>query len=119
MELPIIEKKVIEPVDLVKYAGASGDFNEIHTVPQVAREKGLDGSIAHGMLLMGWAAGAIKEWFPDRRMLSFKVRFKAMAFPGTQLYVGGSYGEDNNGKVEIYDKEGEVKLSGEFTLQKL
>lgn len=61
---------------LVRYAGASGDFNPIHWNERFAREVGLDGVIAHGMLTMGIAGAALEEWVGDPgRVLSYSTRF--------------------------------------------
>jgi len=61
---------------LVRYAGASGDFNPIHYRDDVAAEVGLPGVVAHGMLTMGIAVGAIGEWLGDPgRILEYGVRF--------------------------------------------
>ena len=51
--------------DLVRYAGASGDFNPIHWNDRVAGEVGLPGVIAHGMLTMGLAARLVTAWAGD------------------------------------------------------
>ena len=51
-EIPELKIGPIEHMDLVKYAGASGDFNPIHTDPVFAKDAGLDGTIAHGMYIM-------------------------------------------------------------------
>jgi acyl dehydratase len=51
--------------DLVRYAGASGDFNPIHWNERVATEVGLPGVIAHGMLTMGLTARAVAAWAGD------------------------------------------------------
>ncbi len=51
--------------DLVRYAGASGDFNPIHWNPVVAAEVGLPDVIAHGMLTMALAARLVTEWCGD------------------------------------------------------
>ena len=51
--LPPLVKDPVTKVQLVKYAGASGDFNLIHTDDETARRVGLEGVIAHGMLSMG------------------------------------------------------------------
>lgn len=51
--------------DLVRYAGASGDFNPIHWNDRFAREVGLPGVIAHGMLTMGLAARLVSSWAGD------------------------------------------------------
>lgn len=48
MELPPVSR-----LDLIKYAGASGDFNPIHTIDEAAEKAGLPGIIAHGMWTMG------------------------------------------------------------------
>ncbi|GAB4084403.1 MaoC family dehydratase [Myceligenerans cantabricum] len=50
---------------LVRYAGASGDFNRIHWDPAFAESVGLPGVIAHGMLTMGSVAGLVTEWAGD------------------------------------------------------
>jgi len=87
--LPDLRKPPITKVQLVKYAGASGDYNLIHTDDETARTVGLDGVIAHGMLSMAflgeylcWLAG------PDSvRRLS--VRFVEMVRPGDTLTCRG------------------------------
>lgn len=50
---------------LVRYAGASGDFNAIHYNDEFAQSVGLDGVIAHGMLTMGTAITAVTDWIGD------------------------------------------------------
>ena len=62
--------------DLVRYAGASGDFNPIHWNERFATKVGLPGVIAHGMLTMALVGRAVTEWAgaPDA-VLDFSVRF--------------------------------------------
>jgi acyl dehydratase len=61
---------------LVRYAGASGDFNPIHYRDDVAAAVGLPGVLAHGMLTMGLAVGTIESWLGDSgRILDYGVRF--------------------------------------------
>ena len=61
---------------LVRYAGASGDFNPIHYRDDVAAAVGLPGVLAHGMLTMGLAVGTIQSWLGDSaRILEYGVRF--------------------------------------------
>lgn len=61
---------------LVRYAGASGDFNPIHYRDDVAREVGLPGVLAHGMLTMGFAVQPVVDWVGDpRRVVDYQVRF--------------------------------------------
>jgi acyl dehydratase len=62
--------------DLVRYAGASGDFNPIHWNERVATQVGLPGVIAHGMLTMGLAARAVTAWAGDPgALVEYTVRF--------------------------------------------
>ena len=61
---------------LVRYAGASGDFNPIHYRDDVAKSVGLEGVLAHGMLTMGLAVAPVTAWLGDRGFVSsFQVRF--------------------------------------------
>ena len=61
---------------LVRYAGASGDFNPIHYRDDIAAAVGLPGVLAHGMLTMGLAVGTIESWIGDTgRILEYGVRF--------------------------------------------
>ncbi|MEV8267143.1 MaoC/PaaZ C-terminal domain-containing protein [Microbacterium sp. NPDC076911] len=61
---------------LVRYAGASGDFNPIHYRDDVAETVGLPGVLAHGMLTMGLAVETIVPWLGDSgRILEYGVRF--------------------------------------------
>ncbi len=64
--------------DLVRYAGASGDFNVIHWNERVARSVGLPNVIAHGMLTMALAGRFVSEWAGDPGAVTeFGVRFSA------------------------------------------
>lgn len=66
----------IDRARLVRYAGASGDFNPIHYNERFAREVGLDGVIAHGMATMGLAATAVTDWAGDPgAVVDYGVRF--------------------------------------------
>jgi acyl dehydratase len=61
---------------LVRYAGASGDFNAIHYRDDVATSVGLPGVLAHGMLTMGLAVQPVVDWVGDPgRILEYQVRF--------------------------------------------
>jgi len=61
---------------LVRYAGASGDFNPIHYSDHFARALGLDGCIAHGMLTMGAGLRVVTDWCGGpQRVKSYGVRF--------------------------------------------
>jgi len=61
---------------LVRYAGASGDFNPIHYRDDVAASVGLPGVLAHGMLTMGIAISPVQAWLGESGMIrSYQVRF--------------------------------------------
>jgi acyl dehydratase len=61
---------------LVRYAGASGDFNPIHYRDDIATSVGLPGVLAHGMLTMGVAVQPVVEWAGDSgRVTDYQVRF--------------------------------------------
>ncbi|WP_300344179.1 MaoC family dehydratase [Nesterenkonia sp.] len=62
--------------DLIRYAAASGDHNPIHWNERFAREVGLDGVIAHGMLTMGAAVGLVTDWAGDpAAVVDYQTRF--------------------------------------------
>ena len=61
---------------LVRYAGASGDFNPIHYRDDIAAAVGLPGVLAHGMLTMGLAVQPVVDWAGDPgRIADYQVRF--------------------------------------------
>lgn len=60
---------------LVRYAGASGDFNPIHYNDVMAESVGLPGVIAHGMLTMGAAVSVVEEWAGPGNVADFQTRF--------------------------------------------
>jgi acyl dehydratase len=78
---------------LVRYAGASGDFNPIHFSDHFATELGLPGVIAHGMLTMGSALRVVTDWIGDpARIRSYSVRFSnPVAVPDNADGVEVSY----------------------------
>lgn len=70
---------------LVRYAGASGDFNPIHYRDDIAHSVGLPGVLAHGMLTMGLAVQPVVNWVGDQaKILDYGVRFtKPVVVPAT------------------------------------
>ncbi|MBG6069492.1 dehydratase [Micromonospora ureilytica] len=92
MEFPAQTFQVTR-ADLVRYAGASGDFNPIHWSDRVATTVGLPGVIAHGMFTMALVGRAVTEWAgsPDA-VVEYGVRFtRPVAVPdddqGTEIEV--------------------------------
>lgn len=93
---------------LVRYAGASGDFNPIHYRDDFAQSVGLDGVLAHGMLTMGVAVQVAVDWVGDSgRIIDYGVRFTKPvwvdAADGAVVVVTGKIGEIDaeNSKVRV------------------
>jgi acyl dehydratase len=116
-------REPIDRLDLIRYAGASGDFNVIHWSDEAATAVGLPGVIAHGMYSMGVAARLVAGWAGDPAALRrLRVRFSAMIRPGQTLVVRGQVAELNGGRAELRfsgaDEQGDKVLSkGEATVE--
>ena len=114
---------VVTRADLIRYAGASGDFNPIHWNDEVARAVGLPGVIAHGMYSMGVAARMVTGWVGDPAAIKrLRVRFSTMIEPGQTLTVKGEVAEVDGRRVLVRfhaeDEKGEKVLSkGEAELE--
>lgn len=93
--------------DLVRYAGASGDFNPIHYNDRLAVALGLTGVIAHGMLTMAQAARVVTDWLDDPTdLLEYGVRFtNPVVVPdddkGTTVTFSAKVGKVSDGTAEI------------------
>ncbi|MYL47589.1 dehydratase [Virgibacillus halodenitrificans] len=105
-QLKSLTKPPVTKVQLVKYAGASGDFNPLHTDDEFAKKVGMDGAIAHGMLIMGFLgeyvmaiAGTSAEIF------RFRMRFGSVTRPGDQISCSSTvtkiYKEEDTHCVEL------------------
>ena len=66
---------VVRRSDLVRYAGAAGDFNPIHWSDRVAASVGLPGVIAHGMLTLALAARAVATWTDGAEVVELGAKF--------------------------------------------
>ena len=101
--LPPLERR-IDLTTLVRYAGASGDYNPIHHDEAYARAAGLDGVIGHGMLAMGLASEAVTDWAGDSGAVSeMSVRFASQYRVGDVLTVAGEVVEraSDDGRVVL------------------
>jgi acyl dehydratase len=93
--------------DLVRYAGASGDFNPIHWSDRVATSVGLPGVIAHGMYTFALASRAVIDWAGDASaVLSVTARFtKPVVVPdddeGADVRVAGRVTSVDDGRATI------------------
>lgn len=93
---------------LVRYAGASGDFNPIHYRDDVAAAVGLPGVLAHGMLTMGIAVGTLAEALGDSgRIAEYGVRFTRPVVvdpeTGADLHVSAKVGavDDDTARIDL------------------
>ena len=115
--------ETIERVDLIRYAGASGDFNPIHWSDDIAHAVGLPGVIAHGMYSMAVAARMVAGWAGDPAAIRrLRVRFSAMIQPGQTLTAKGEVAEVDGTRVLVRfhaeDEKGEKVVSkGEAELE--
>ena len=111
--------------DLVEYAGASGDFNPMHTDEVVAKEAGMPSVFGHGMLSAGLLATALTNWAGIGRVVRYRVRFVKQAWPGedfrTSISVTSKRHEGSKNLVDVEcslaNAQGEVKLSGDATVE--
>jgi acyl dehydratase len=123
-ELPTLVMRLTRET-LVRYAGASGDFNPIHYSDFHARALGLPGVIGHGMLTMGLALRAVTDWAGDpARVRSAFVRFtRPIPVPdddsGAELIVKGTVTKLDDGiaTVQLDARHGEDKVLGMATAE--
>jgi acyl dehydratase len=111
-----LERRTLPPVtrlQLIKYAGASGDYNPIHTVDEAAEEAGLDGVIAHGMLTAATMGLPFSPYLEHGYVRELEVRFSGMVYVGDEITVGGRLSEREESRegclytFEVYANSGE------------
>jgi acyl dehydratase len=119
------EAVVIENVQrthIVKYAGASGDFNPLHHDDSIAQKMaGYPSVFAHGMLSMGLTARMLTDWLGATNLRKYGVRFTKQVWPGDTLTAKGEVTEvhDEGGKqvvtvrVVTVNQEGDSVVEGE------
>ncbi|KGR85034.1 MaoC/PaaZ C-terminal domain-containing protein [Lysinibacillus odysseyi] len=114
-----LEQMQMPPVtrlDLIKYAGASGDFNPIHTIDEEATNAGLPGIIAHGMWTMGNLAKLFTPYVEDGFIEDYAIRFRNMVFIDDVLTLQAVlYKEEENKrefKVAVVNQKGQEVVNG-------
>ena len=120
--IPKLVKLPVSHLQLVRYAGASGDFNPLHTDPKIGELIGVGGIIAHGMLIMGFVGQLLSDYVGPTALRKFDVRFKGMTRIDDVITCTGTitekYETDNEarivGKAQAADQNGEVKVAGTF-----
>src|SRR6266571_2787595 len=79
-EIPNLVKSPVYHLQLVRYAGASGDFNPLHTDPKIGEMLGIGGIIAQGMLIMSFVVKMLNDYVGPTAQREFGVRFKRMKY---------------------------------------
>lgn len=111
---------------LVMWAGATGDFYELHYDQGFAREVGLQGVIVHGLLKAGWLSECVTSWAgPDALVRSVEISYRGMDFLGVPFEVNGSVtaiSPQDDGStlvdLEVWGGSGEARTTtGRFTVQ--
>jgi acyl dehydratase len=119
-ELPPLSV-ALQRVNLVMYAGASGDFNPIHWNQRFAQAVGLPDVIAHGMLTMASAGRVVTDWVGDPgAVLSYGVRFtRPVVVPdddrGARVEITavvGAKNDDRTVRIDITARSGDVTVLG-------
>jgi acyl dehydratase len=131
--MPVYTSAPITRTHLVRYAGASGDFNPLHHDQTFIKMIGMENIIAHGMLIMGIAGEAITSWIENKYLRKFNARFLSMTEPAdlddmentkdrATIIVSGKvvrkYEENGEKRIQCdiiaQDALGSKKLSGFF-----
>jgi acyl dehydratase len=107
--------------DLVMYAGASGDFNPMHTDEVSAQAAGLPSVFGHGMFTMGLLGTALTDYVGAGNLRTYKVRFTKQTWPDeeltTKIVVTGTRTEGDEKLVDlecsVANADGEIKVAGE------
>jgi len=114
----------LKRTQIVQYAGASGDYNPVHTDEVFATKvAGFPSVFAHGMLTMGMTGRMLTNYVGDGRLTKYGVRFTRQVFPGDDLAAKATVKEirQETGRyyaeltVETFNQNGEVVISGSAT----
>ena len=107
---------------LVQYAGAQGDFYEIHYDQEFARGVALPGVILHGLLKAAFLGQLVTDWLGDRGTLkSFEVSYRGVDMPGHPYRCGGRVTKVNGAEVELEvwgeDESGKKTTTGTASVE--
>ena len=121
-EAPATSHKLTR-TDLVKYAGASGDFNPMHHDEVAAQAAGMPSVFGHGMFSMGLLGSALTDYVGVGNVTRYQVRFARQTWPdevlSSKIVVTGKREEDGKRLIDLSvtlsNGDGEDKLVGEAT----
>lgn len=119
--MPSYTSQPITRTHLVRYSGASGDFNPLHHDQTFVKAIGMDDIIAHGMFIMGIAGEAITSWIDNKYLRKFSVHFLSMTQPVDLNDYENTKDRATitvSGKViEKYEESGEKRIRCEIIAQ--
>lgn len=119
--LPSVELQPVSRIDLIKYAGASGDFNPIHTIDKEAEKSGLPGIIAHGMWTMGNMSRLFTPYLDDGFVQKFTTRFSGMVFLDDVVTLSATLKEKTENEllfiVQAVKQNGKTAAKGTVTFR--
>ncbi|MBY4573365.1 acyl dehydratase [Gordonia paraffinivorans] len=121
-QLPSRRIGPITQTDIVRFAGAGGDFNPLHHDPEYARRAGLPGVIAMGQMQAGMLAGYLSDQVHVEHLLSYAVRFAGTLAVGETLDLQGTVtavdAEAGTAEVELTATAGErTVIAGSATVR--
>ena len=103
--------------DLVRYAGASGDYNPMHHDEVKAQAAGMPSVFGHGMFSAGLLASALTDYVGEGSLTRYAVRFTKQAWPGdvlnTKITITAVDGSDVTLSCELITEKGVTVISGE------
>jgi acyl dehydratase len=91
----------VSRLDLIKYAGASGDYNPIHTIDEEAEKASLPGIIAHGMWTMGNLAKLFTPYYKEGFIQDYAIRFREMVFLNDVITLKATLKEYSEDKLNF------------------
>ena len=123
-EAPVLVKDKVTRTDIIKYAGASGDFHPMHHDEIYAYRHGSDrGIFAMGMMSGGYLGHMLTDWLGDGTLRKFKLRFASRVWPGDVVTCKGTitrkYKESGENRVDcilsVENQHGEKVIVGAAT----
>jgi acyl dehydratase len=103
-EIPPYIHERVSRTDLVKYAGASGDYNPMHHDESIAQKAGMPSVFAHGMFSMGLLSNVVVNWAGPAALKSFDVQFRAITWPEDRITCTGKVtGKREEGGQKLVD----------------
>jgi len=106
-EVPKFVVENLTRTEIVKYAGASGDFNPIHHDQTFAEKAGYPTVFSHGMLNAGFVSKCLTDYVGRPAVRKFSVSFRTQVWPGDTITCGGKV-------TRKYEDKGEKRIEGEL-----